>query len=1213
MKRFILIATVLCVLIPASAQETKENADFKLAVSLFNDKLYDLALEQFRQFVAAYPNTSQGIEARFYLGLTQRQMKKYEDARFTFQNFALAFPDHPKAAEAWWNVAEAYVALKNLQEAALAFERVKTFHPKSPLAPEALLKASTYFEASGDGENSKKTLRALTEEYGSSKVVLEARLRLAKIYFSEKQYELARIDAGKVADGTNDPVLAPAALQLSASALSRLGRPEEAKKALNVVVEKYRSNAAYFEALLALAELNAGSGSFDEARKIWKEIIDSKEKPPAPIRESAFLAQGDAELLQGRGNEALASFESAMALRSVRSGEAAFKAARSAERLGNARKAGEWYLRAVEDSGGTVDRRAILAGAVHGAKLVKDFNLMTRYAQRFRDQYPRDPSTPAILLGAAGVYLGELNDPRHAQDLFETIISDFPENELIDDALFGTARALRKSGQLAEALRVLESIPRRFPASDLLDEARALEFEIVTFDQKDKEGGVKNMALLTGDVIAGKPKGELALRLAEIYFNDLKDYASAADQYGNALQSPLSDELRATAWYHRAKSFEFQAWEGLREGKSAASAEKAIAAYDSLLRSNPEFPSREDALLARLDLKIRRARNIAELRKLSEETRKERWTGKGKETALLALGEAYQSMKSNKDAAQIFSEILRSNPSPSSEARALFLSARSRSEMGERDSATIFLNRYNQKYPGHEFSAEAALMGARYEAERGSTSAALLAYRTLAQQYFYTHAAADVDLLRGDAYYASGSIPDALKSYLQYSDRLRESLFPFRDQPTSLIAKLAECYRRTGNRAEAKQHYARLLAADTSSSSRSQIYYILASMAREENDLETAARYLDVSRAGATSPEQRQKTALEELELLLKGEDYKTALARIEELLPQVKSDSLKNYLQSRMIVSYFRMDNLAEADKRFTAFVRANPKALDEAAEFDYERGRYHLRKEETDLAIRRLENVRSRYPRSPIIPENVYWLARAFEMKGDLQRATKLYDSLLTRFSFHPIVPRVRLSLGNVYYNLEQWDAAARQYKTIVDSADNSPDLVRFAMSNLIMAYKEIGLFDAALQLNRQYLDRYPNDPDLITRRIDIGVIYQKLGYYDQSIVHLEHMLQDANPELEGELRYYIGEAYFYKGAYQQAILEFLKVPYLITRPTKIDWVSTSYYMAGQSYEKMSKFDEAITMYKQILARPGIDPTFKTAAQKEIDRVNVLVRGGK
>jgi tetratricopeptide (TPR) repeat protein len=158
--------------------------------------------------------------------------------------------------------------------------------------------------------------------------------------------------------------------------------------------------------------------------------------------------------------------------------------------------------------------------------------------------------------------------------------------------------------------------------------------------------------------------------------------------------------------------------------------------------------------------------------------------------------------------------------------------------------------------------------------------------------------------------------------------------------------------------------------------------------------------------------------------------------------------------------------------------------------------------------------------------------------------------------------------------------------------------------------MAYKEIGLFDGALQMTRQYIERYPNDPDLILKHIDIGVLYQKLGYYDQSILHLQNMLGSADPELEGELRYYLGEAYFYKGDYQQAILEFLKVPYLISQQTKIDWVATSYYMAGQSYEKMSKFDQAITMYRQIIERSGIDPTFKSAAQKEIDRVTTLVK---
>jgi tetratricopeptide (TPR) repeat protein len=318
----------------------------------------------------------------------------------------------------------------------------------------------------------------------------------------------------------------------------------------------------------------------------------------------------------------------------------------------------------------------------------------------------------------------------------------------------------------------------------------------------------------------------------------------------------------------------------------------------------------------------------------------------------------------------------------------------------------------------------------------------------------------------------------------------------------------------------------------------------------------------------------------------------------------------LQQYLQSRIIVSYFRLDNIREADRRANAFVKSFPKADRYAAEFEYERGRYHLRREELELAIKRFENVLTRYATSAIVPETIYWMARAYELHMQPQRAVALYDSILQKFAADEIVPRTRLSLGNVYYNLEQWDAAARLYKAILDNEARSPDLVQYAMSNLIMAYKEMTLFDAALDLTRKYIERFPEDPELINKRVDIGVLFQKLGYHDQSIFHLQSLLEGAEADLEAECRYYIGEAYFYKGDYQQAILEFLKVPYLVTRRTKVDWTATSYYMAGQSYEKMSKFDQAISMYKQIIDRSGIDQQFKIAAQKEIDRVNLLVR---
>jgi hypothetical protein len=71
-------------------------------------------------------------------------------------------------------------------------------------------------------------------------------------------------------------------------------------------------------------------------------------------------------------------------------------------------------------------------------------------------------------------------------------------------------------------------------------------------------------------------------------------------------------------------------------------------------------------------------------------------------------------------------------------------------------------------------------------------------------------------------------------------------------------------------------------------------------------------------------------------------------------------------------------------------------------------------------------------------------------------------------------------------------------------------------------------------------------------------------------------------------------------------------LKVPYLVASKGKVDWVATSFYMAGQSYEKISKFEEAVNMYRQIIDRPGIDPTFKAGARKEIDRVKQLTKKG-
>ncbi|HWP83262.1 MAG TPA: tetratricopeptide repeat protein [Bacteroidota bacterium] len=1205
----IVFVGLLNILTAVSAQDTKENADFKLAVNLYNDKLYDLALEQFRQFINLYPNTANGIEARFYLGLTQAKLTKHDDARLTFQNFALAFPDHPKAPDAWWNVGEAYVAMKNVREAALAFERVRTFHPKSKLAPAALARASELFEEAGETETAKRILRTLTQEYSSADVLHPARLRLARHFVTEGQLELARIELKKVVDGAKDSAFRGSALLELAKVQLAQGKIDEAQTFLQDLTQNYRNTPHYYPALLLLGNVYKQIGNSGEAIKTWTNIADDSLRAPPGIRQNALLELGDLNASRRDYTTALRFYDRASLLHGDRTGEAFYKAGVSAEKTKLLTRASDYYAKAVQDSGGTIDRRAVLIAAFRGALMAKNYYEALRVADEYKKKYSGDEHLPRLLFEAGIVHLQHLKNPRTALELFDEVITHHGSHPYADDAAYGAALAYHEWGRFEEAIEAYRELERRFPASEFIQEANRRIRRIQLFEMKNKEAGLEKLALLIGDVIAQRSKGDLAFRLGEIYFHDLHDYDNAARQYTIALESGLDETLKQSALLNRAKSYDYLAWRDMIEGRSSQFTQRAIAAYDSVVAKYPLGEARLEAAAESFRLRIQNATNAAELRKMQDEIEKSSLPLSKRFDLLLHVGAQLRDQKNFEGALSAFR--IANKLTPEGNAEALFRLGKTLTEMGDRDTSIAILSDYVTRFPHHHRAPEALKILAESYAAAGKVELAIGALQTIEKTFSYTRFSDDLHLLRAQTYVAANDYQKALAEYEKHIRQVRQDYFDLREISIDLLMQMASLYEQAGLRREAQRYCALVLEKNPPAVQAAQIYYSLASIAREDRNLELAARYLqEANRLAPASGEQYNRAALEAAELLFRTEDYTTALTRYTEVAQRVVGDSLQQYLQSRIIVCYFRLDNLKEADRRANTFVRTYPKAENYAAEFEYERGRYHLRRDEVEVAVKRFENVLTRYGKSPIAPETIYWLARAHELGMRPQRAVALYDSLLQRFPNHEIVPRAQLSLGNVYYNLEQWDAAARLYKAILDNERRSPDLVQYAMSNLIMAYKEMTLFDAALDLTRKYIERFPEDPELVNKKVDIGVLFQKLGYHDQSIFHLQSLLEGADADLEAEVRYYIGEAYFYKGDYQQAILEFLKVPYLVTRRTKVDWTATSYYMAGQSYEKMSKFDQAISMYKQIIERPGIDQQFKIAAQKEIDRVNLLVK---
>jgi tetratricopeptide (TPR) repeat protein len=166
------------------------------------------------------------------------------------------------------------------------------------------------------------------------------------------------------------------------------------------------------------------------------------------------------------------------------------------------------------------------------------------------------------------------------------------------------------------------------------------------------------------------------------------------------------------------------------------------------------------------------------------------------------------------------------------------------------------------------------------------------------------------------------------------------------------------------------------------------------------------------------------------------------------------------------------------------------------------------------------------------------------------------------------------------------------------------NGCDLAANIMTNLIKVYSLTGFWDAAQAMARTYLQKFPEAPDRLDKKIIIARAYINLNQFQKAVDYLKSIKVEATAEREPEIQFYIGEALLKAGRYEDAIAEFVKIP-LLSKKTKLQWEASALYYSGQCYEKLGRIDDAIRMYKEIIKRPGIDLVLKRDAEKRIKQI--------
>jgi TolA-binding protein len=1198
MKKILFILLFSFVLI-ATSQENKENTDFKLAVNLFNDKLYDLALDQFRLFVESYPNTQQAVQAQFYIALSQFEQKKYEEAKNLFQNFALTFQLDPKAPEAWWKIAECNQKLGKLNDAALVYERIKVFHPTSALAPQGLLESANCYIEQNNYDNALRVLKVLLSEYFSDAITLTARNKLASVYLNMRMTNEAIEEYKKIIINYNARDVKSDAQFRLAQLYASLGKVEEAEELFKDITINNSLNKIADSAYLELGKLYFDVMNYQNAKIYFLKVKDSTDTRKSDIDKISifYLAYVEFHLKDYLSSlRYIQNYEDKYDIDSL-TYKLWYLAGEIHQRLSDFVKSNEYYLSVINSGYDELDIKKSYQLYAQNCIEIRNYNEAIEYFTKYIENYPNDPLNAELTYRTANIYFEYLKDYRRAVTKYEELLSKQSMHRLSDDALFYMAYSYEQNKELDKSLGKYNDLLNNYSNSNYYKSVLNKIKHINLFVSNNNGDGFKKIGILLQDVINNKPKSEISFKLGEVYFNDMKDYQSALAQFDIVLSSnDLSDSLKNFTNYYIVMSSYYLAMDNNK------SINESVSQLSKYLNSNPNGIKRNEIILNLFYLDTISKSNEEKIKLCYEYLKKYPDFDKQDELYYSIMNLSLNSKEYN-NSLQCCEKIITDYSNTSFYEEAIYIKAYSTFLMSKDTLSESLFNEYINKYKNGKFVAKSYYLLAEICINKKEYVKVLEYYNKIKNIYPYTAKVDNLMDLYANLYFESGDYSNSFKQYKTLYSINEKNIFFDKDELNYYIYRLAESAERYNDIQSAIRYYKQYIYNSPNGEHYNSALLNLGLIYQREGKAELALSYFNMVSNVGSDYEFIMKIA----NLFYEAGQYKQALSNYSLILSAGPNKYKKEALFKITIINY-RNNNITEAEKFKKAYNKEFNLTKPESAELAYEEALLHYKNKNHKGALSLFSDVINDYERSIFAANSAFYKGRILDMSDKFQDALKSYVWVIERFPDSEPASEASLYIANHYFRSEKYSDAVRYYRNVVDKPKKDKISYSVALENLIEACYQLNLYDAALEYCRKYIDLYPNDKDIADKKIKMGELYQKLQYFDQAIVHYKSLLNATNQPIEAEIRYYIGECYFSKGDFQNALLEFMKIPYINNKNSVIDWVPAALYMSGQSYEKMNKYEQAISVYRQIIEKPNIESIYKARAQKEIDRVRTL-----
>ena len=1184
--RFTSLVTLLFLFTSFSfAQDADPEEGFAKGRTLYQSKEYSLAIQQLKEAISANPISKNVADARFMIADSYFQTGNLADAKIELERVIQEFSDFEEAPTAWYQLAEVYSRQNNKTTSAELLLQIASRYPLNDLVPQSLMKSASLYLEIGKEKDAISVFQQLIRDYPNSDQVVLAQLNLGKLLVRNNDDERAQSAYQSVINNPKSSDLQKISAKIGiAKTYIRLNDAQRALDLINSIsisddsdlLPEYLSLKG--KALIISNNWQDGSKFLDQAYELPGISIDLKQEILIDLGR-LFFKMNSFELSRDKF-EKLASIAISQQNKFIAFSEGADAFLFT----GNLERAFEWSQKAVTEYSSFVTPNALVSAA-EIAKKTGRFTEAVRIYEQFLYHFPVHSEKDFVSYELAELSWKQLGLKSTAVDYLKTIGSSSFSSSMSDDAIYLLGKIYLDMGYNNDAFQTWTGFENRFPGSVYENEIISKRDSISTSIENISTVSSQLISILS-DLSLQRPRGKTAFQIGKLMFDSKSQPDLAISQLSFAFNTTDLSAIEREETVFMLASLNFKQRDFSQASKYIDQAQKMF----------PSGKYAKQIIELALNVSVETAKGDVALNQLIDQIQLLPPVYPKNKLRLKIEEKRYETGR--KDAAfSNLKNILAESVDLSLNSEINFRLSGWYSEAGDTISSVPYWKKLTQSSnPVYTENAYRNLI--RYNKSKQNTSELISYLDGYLARYNYTSSAPQIrelwlieSLKNGQASKVVQWATDFTRNepIFEINKKLYETAYFAKGKAYQILEpqKAPEVLKSYINQFPNGKYLA-------------DVYFALGNLMKDKGDLELAASYFKQSNVYSLG---KTGGSLDVANLYYQNGNFKEAITEYNNYL-QSNSNADRLFIESKLITCYYKLQNPQLAERLFKTFEKKNP-PIDMIAEIIVEKANFQVGTQDFSAAIITLSTVIENYSASIWVPKAMFLKAKAFELDAKSEQAAPIFQEMLKLFPTSDLLPDVYLSLGNLYVRKENYDAAIASYRTVVDKFKRPVDRYQSALNNLAIAYEKIGFYDLALKQTRNYIEQFPDDPEILDKKIKIGVLLQKTKAYEQAITYLYQLMNGTTGSTQAEILYNLGDTYFAKGDYAKSAEIFLSVELVAGANKVLDWPTSSLYMAGQCYEKMNDTSNALLLYERIAKKSGVDPVFKKAAQKEILRL--------